>query len=780
MRKLVVLKLDGDLNVGVRVTLEIGLENQRPFAESSGELPANKSMIAAIEEWQSNYSSLWKFTRIKAKKISYDGSISKRRQDCYQSVSVLKEQLNNWLLSESFRPIREKWLKHLTPSDEIRVLIRTTQMQLKKLPWHLWDLVDRDYPKAEITLSVAELEHTEVIHTSSSKNKLKILAILGDSDGIDVEKDRQLLKDLPGAATTFLVQPQRQDINNQLWNQPWNILFFAGHSKTEGDTGRIYINDVDSLTITELRYALKNAVKNGLQLAIFNSCDGLGLARELQDLQIPQIIVMREPVPDLVAQEFLKYFLLAFADGNSIYTAVRTAREKLQGLEGEYPGASCLPIICEHPAKITPMTWNSSQVSYSNPLKAIVLASVLITASILGIRHQGILQEWELQAFDAMMRQRPSESRDSRLLIVEITESDLKLPEQQQRKGSLSDTALVKLLDKLVKFQARTIGLDIYRDFPAKSNSELVNKLKIRDNFFAICQVRNETSNNPGISPPPEIPLKRQGFSDVILDADNVLRRHLLAINPTSPISPCVAHSALSTQLALHYLKQDGIDASYDLDKNLKVGKIIFKRLQSHIGLYQKIDAQGNQILLNYRNYNGSILEIAPRVTLEDVLKGKLKREAVKDKIVIIGTTANSYKDYLSTPYSKQSEFHQQAPGVILQAQMVSQIVSAVKDGRPLLSVLPIWGEILWVWSWGLVGGVIIWRFRKRIYLVLASFGAISILYFVSYFLFFSQGVLIPLIPSALVLIFTGSIIVIYFNSPEQGNYLEKIKVLIK
>ncbi|WP_088242942.1 CHASE2 domain-containing protein [Calothrix rhizosoleniae] len=780
MRKLVVLKLDGNLNTGVRVTLEIGAENQRPFAETSGKLPPNKTMIAAIEEWNSNYRSLWKFARIKAKKISYDGSICKRRRDCYQSIYELKEQLNCWLLSESFRPIRDKWLKYLTPSDEIRVLIRTTQMELKKLPWHLWDLVEKDYPKAEITLSVAELEHTEVINTSSHRNKLKILAILGDSDGIDVEKDRQLLKDLPGAATTFLVEPQRQDINNHLWNQPWSILFFAGHSKTEDDKGRIYINDSDSLTITELRYALRNAVKNGLQLAIFNSCDGLGLARELQDLQIPQVIVMREPVPDLIAQEFLKYFLLAFSHGNSIYTAVRAAREKLQGLEGEYPGASCLPIICEHPAKITPMTWNSSQLSDNNPLKVFFLASVLITASVLGIRHKGILQESELQAFDTIMRQYPSESKDSRLLIVEITENDLKLPEQEQRKGSLSDTALAQVLDQLVKFQARTIGLDIYRDFPAKFNPELVNKLQTSDNFFAICKVRNETSKDPGIAPPPEIPLKRQGFSDVVLDTDNVLRRHLLAINPASPISPCVAHSALSTQLALHYLKEEGINASYDSDKNLKVGKIVFKQLQSRMGPYQKIDAQGNQILLNYRNNKGSIFEIAPRITLTDVLNGKLKPEAVKNKIVIIGTTAQSYKDYISTPYSKQSEFHQQIPGVIIQAQMVSQIVSAVKDNRPLLSVLPIWGEILWIWSWGLVGGVISWRFRKGIYLVLASFGAISILYFASYFLFFSQGVLIPLIPSALVLIFTGSIIVIYFNSPEQGNYLDKIRVLIK
>ena len=206
------------------------------------------------------------------------------------------------------------------PSEEIRVMIRTNQMQLRKLPWHLWDLVDKDYPKAEITLSLPQLERSSAIKTSSHRDKLKILAILGDSEDINLEKDRELLKNLPLSTTTFLAQPKRQDINDKLWNQHWNILFFAGHSKTIGDTGRIHINEEDSLTVAELRYGLRNAVKNNLQLAIFNSCDGLGLACELQDLQIPQIIVMREPVPDKVAQEFLKYFLVAFSSGLSIYT----------------------------------------------------------------------------------------------------------------------------------------------------------------------------------------------------------------------------------------------------------------------------------------------------------------------------------------------------------------------------------------------------------------------------------------------------------------------------
>lgn len=99
---------------------------------------------------------------------------------------------------------------------------------------------------------------------------------MGNSDGIDVEQDRQLLEKLPDATTTFLVESQYSNISDELWKQPWNILFFAGHSKSEGNAGCIYINQTDKLTIDQLRYALTNAVANGLQLAIFNCCDGLG------------------------------------------------------------------------------------------------------------------------------------------------------------------------------------------------------------------------------------------------------------------------------------------------------------------------------------------------------------------------------------------------------------------------------------------------------------------------------------------------------------------------
>ena len=188
---------------------------------------------------------------------------------------------------------------------------------------------------------------------------MRILAVLGESTGINLEADRRLLKQLKDAEVVFLVEPTRQEFSEQLWDkQGWDILFFAGHGESSEDltTGKLYINSLESLTIAKFKHALNRAIDNGLQFGIFNCCDSLGLARELADLNIPQMVVMRKPVPDFVAQEFFKSFLTFFAEGESFYTAVRRGREKLEAIEGKFPGASWLPVICQNPAEVPP-TW---------------------------------------------------------------------------------------------------------------------------------------------------------------------------------------------------------------------------------------------------------------------------------------------------------------------------------------------------------------------------------------------------------------------------------------
>jgi WD40 repeat protein len=275
--------------------------------------------------------------------------------------SQLKERLNNWLNSGSseWRKIRDQLLRNLSETDdEIQVLVQTNDAQLRQFPWNLWDLFSEQYRNAEIALSLLE-SHPLKDRPLPLTNNVRILAILGDTTNIDVHQDRAILEQLPQAETKFLEEPKRQELNTQLWEQHWDILFFAGHSDSHenGEIGRIYINRNDCLTLDELGNALRTAIERGLKLAIFNSCDGLGLAHRLATWGLPQSIVMREPVPDLVAQEFLKNFLEAFARRRSLYLAVREAREKLQGLEGDFPYASWLPVICQNPAA-RPLSWS--------------------------------------------------------------------------------------------------------------------------------------------------------------------------------------------------------------------------------------------------------------------------------------------------------------------------------------------------------------------------------------------------------------------------------------
>ena len=184
MKKLVVLKLDGDFNQGFSVSLEIGEDGKRGDVElndSRLRLHPIPKLPNIYQEWCRSYRGLDGY-RIKFKKEQLSHiKISSLKEKCQTKADKIKFTFTDWLKADSFYRIKEECLIHLSPDDEIRFIIRTTELQLRKLPWHLWDLVDKDYPKAEITLSVAELEHTEYINTSSSGNKIKILAILGDS-----------------------------------------------------------------------------------------------------------------------------------------------------------------------------------------------------------------------------------------------------------------------------------------------------------------------------------------------------------------------------------------------------------------------------------------------------------------------------------------------------------------------------------------------------------------------------------------------------------------------
>lgn len=786
MQQIVLSLLGGDLDHGFAIVTAQVWENQRSYPfKLMGSLPPAPELSYLYCRWQTLYNALLRRLN-RQSRIKVDTSLITQvsTADFDEVCQQLRESINRWLNAEPFQNLERQLRTRLNRDADLQVVIETDIPTLHRLPWQLWDFFD-DYSNAEVALSLQN-QAPPPASANPSTGKVKILAILGNSDRIDVQHDRALLEQLTEAQTTVLAEPSRQDFNDQLWNQHWDILFFAGHSATQGEkeTGILHLNDSDRLTIPQLRHALKAAIAHGLKVAIFNSCDGMGLARDLADLSIPQIVVMREPVPDQVAQAFLKYFLTAFSSGKSFYTAIREARERLQGLENDFPCASWLPVIYQNPT-IAPPTWqqlqgSSAETIEQNPvptiakrshLRSTLLASSLITAAVLGLRSLGVLQSLELHSFDQMLRLRQltHEPQDPRILVVKITEADIQARSHEPRRGlkSLSDRSLAVLLQQLNRHKPLLIGLDLYRDTldtPQPNQPKLAAQLA-QENVIAACKSSDQAADAEGIKPPDNVPPERLGFTDVQSDSDRVLRRQLLSIQQ-EPSSRCTTTSSLNFLLAARYLfetyhGQSGKDTAQNIlpqftaDGDVKFGATVLQRLRpGYRGAYQQTDLNGIQMLINYR---ASDYE---EVTLEQVMQGQVNPASIKNKLVLVGVAANSAGDIWHTPYGTQ-------PGVIIQAHMISQIVSAVLNQRPLLWVLPDWSNLLWICSWSIVGGLMVWRVRLvqsatvKFEQGIAILGLTIVLYGTCVLLLLIQGAWLPFVPAAIALLGSGTSVIL-------------------
>ncbi len=399
-----------------------------------------------------------------------------------------------------------------------------------------------------------------------------------------------------------------------------------------------------------------------------------------------------------------------------------------------------------HDTQLTPVADSDRDISVqdSTPTswwRIIFVTSLGITVFGLGLRQLGWLQRWELRAYDQMMLLRPSEPPDKRILLVTVTQKDLQ--KYSKYSNPLPDETINQLLKKLQSYQPRVIGLDITR--PQQTNLAAgTSKKKI----IAACVFK--TDYQPEIPPPPNFSDGYNiGFSDLIPDnkIDNVVRRGLLSSLPPLQSSSCDTDHSFASTLAINYLEK--FDYGFK-DKGFYIGKVFFPPLKKNSGGYIKIDNSGSQILINYRNH----LNVAQTVTLTQVLTDKVNPNLIKDRLVIIGISDRSEDSGLRTPYSTFRE-PPAIPRVFIHAQITSQMISAVLDRRPLMWYFPEWLEFAWIWGWSLVGGVLAWKVRRPVFLLIVSGVTVTGLVGICYLLILQAG-WVPVVPPALALVFTA------------------------
>lgn len=381
----------------------------------------------------------------------------------------------------------------------------------------------------------------------------------------------------------------------------------------------------------------------------------------------------------------------------------------------------------------------------------VIIASIAVSALVIGGKQLSLLEGLELSFADSLVRLQPDNGVDPRLLVVAVDEEDIR----NLGKWPATDRVINQLLDKLNQSKPAAIGLDIYRDLPLEpGNAELTTNLQLTDNIIAVCKSGNGDRDR-GVAPPPEVPNDRLGFSDLVVDSDSVVRRNLLTLTP-APNSACPVEYSFSFQLALQYLAKQGIKLEKTPQEYWKLDKTTFTPINNDTAEYQNIDARGYQILLSYRSP-----KIAEQINLTDALKENFNPKLVTGRIVLIGVTASSGNDFLYTPYSKGQKQELRMPGVVVHAQAVSQILSAVLDNKPLVWAMPGWAEVPWIFVWSLVGGIIAWRLRNPLVTVGLAVAALAGLFGIGLAIFAGFG-RVPLVPPALALVLTGASVASY------------------
>jgi len=384
-----------------------------------------------------------------------------------------------------------------------------------------------------------------------------------------------------------------------------------------------------------------------------------------------------------------------------------------------------------------------------------IITGLLVILFIVGIRQAGWLESLELYAYDWHIRLRADIGPDPRLLIIGITEKDI----QKYKKFPLPDEKYTQVLQQILQFEPAVVGLDVYRDFPQGKGNKKFLKLLQENEKIVVIQRLSEDGSTAEIPPPSGVPKNRVGFNDFALDRDGVIRRNLIHVGHMGQ-----THSSLSWVLARHYLQHKGIypQAVNGNAYHIRLGKAVLKQLTRTSGNYQQADAEGYQILLNYRPTK----KIAEQVSFSKVLEGQIKPEQVKNRIVLIGTVAESARDIFVTPFSRERTISFYMPGVEVHAAQVSELISVATGDAATTNanaanprLFEFWDEsveILWIVMWGILGGGLAWFLRHPLRLLIALSSAL-ILLFLAYGSAFNAMLWVPFASPLLALILVSA-----------------------
>lgn len=382
------------------------------------------------------------------------------------------------------------------------------------------------------------------------------------------------------------------------------------------------------------------------------------------------------------------------------------------------------------------------------PITAVIFC-LLAATIVLFARETGMLQWIELLAYDLLIRTTKNDApKEKRIVIMGATESDL-----NQFGWPLTDLTLANIISKIIALRPRVVGVDLYRDQTVPPGHKALSKV-LKSNNHIIWVSKFGDGRTQGVPPPQVLEgSDRHGFADVVQDRDGVIRRGLLFLDDGK-----TASYGFALRLSLEYLAAEGVRPQSGKNSNLRLGKVEFKPIERGYGAYVDLDARGYQLMLDYA--------IGRRpfkiISLRKFIEGEVAPESIQDKIVVIGITANSVKDYFYTPFSRSDDIDQTTFGVIVQAQVAAQILRHALDGKPTISALDKVGVSLWIFGCALILGLLAVTVRSATPFIISASFLIAI-YLIVVYVAFLQSIWLPFVPGLSVMLLSMVLIRVYF-----------------
>lgn len=420
---------------------------------------------------------------------------------------LLLKEFHRWLRSAELFEIRAtiaRASREVAVSDcpalhSIDVFLTCIPMDLARFPWEVWE-IGADVTatgtiriiRAPAVIRSSAMPPMKSVSLRQRRGRARILAILGDDTGLDFQTDRAAVRSLariaevtfvgwqPGQTATEVKEKIQQAISHE---QGWDVLFFAGHSnETEITGGELVIAPGVSISIHDIEAQLMAAKARGLQVAIFNSCSGLNIAESLIDLGFSQVAVMREPIHNQVAQEFLVQFLRGLADSKDVHESLVAACEFLRLKKNlTYPSACLVPSLFCHPGaalyRIPPWRWQR----YLQPFlptrrEAIVLTAGIALSLIAPVQAALLDVRVGVQAlYRDYTGQVPAIAVPPPVALVQIDTASISRSGISQT-NPIDRSYLAQIIDRLTALDAPLIGLDFLLDTTQQSGDQALGK----------------------------------------------------------------------------------------------------------------------------------------------------------------------------------------------------------------------------------------------------------------------------------------------------------------